>query len=86
MNPQLRRLLLLSLFVAALAFVVPWLTHFADRGFSIGMVLFWLGLLIVGLLRHRARGLWLLSGAPLALFWPVVLIVVIARGDLYLGF
>ena len=86
MNSQLRRLLLLSLLVAALAFAVPWLTHFADRGFSVAMVLFWLGLLIVGLIKHRLRGLWLLAGAPFALFWSVVLLVVLVRGDLYLGF
>ena len=77
---------MLASFVAALAFAVPWLTHFADRGFSVAMVLSWIGLLMVGLVRHRSRGLWLLTGAPLALFWPAVLVTVLARGDLYLGF
>ena len=86
MNPGLRLLLVVSLVVAALAFAIPWLTHFADRGFSAGMVLAWLGLLTAGLIKHGRRALWLLAGTPLALFWPMVVIVVIARGDLYLGF
>jgi hypothetical protein len=86
LNPQLRRLLMLSVFVATLAFAVPWLTHFADRGFSVGMVLLWFGLLIVGLIQHRLRGLWLLTSAPMALFWPIVLLVVFTRDDFYLGF
>ena len=33
---------------AVLAFAIPWLTHFADRGFSVALVLLWLGLLITG--------------------------------------
>lgn len=86
MNPQPRQLLAISSVVAALAFGIPWLTHFADRGISFALLLVWIGLVIAGLIRYRLRGLWLLSGAPLALFWPVALLVVILRGDLYLGF
>jgi hypothetical protein len=85
-TPELRLLLILSLIVAALAFTVPWLTHFADAGFSVAIILLWGILLIASIVRHGRRGLFLLAGAPLALFWPVALIVVIMRSDLYLGF
>ena len=85
MNPQLKLLFFLSLFVAVLAFAVPWLTHFADRGFSVALVLLWFGLVITGFFQHRWRGLWLLIGAPLALFWPVV-IAIWASGPVYFGF
>jgi hypothetical protein len=84
-TPQLKLLFFLSLFVAVLAFAIPWLTHFADRGFSVALLLLWLGLLITGLIQHRRRGLWLLLGAPLALFWPVV-IAIWASGPVHFGF
>jgi len=84
-NPQLKLLFFLSWFVAVLAFAIPWLTHFADRGFSFALVLLWLGLLITGFFQHRWRGLWLLTGAPLALFWPTV-IAIWASGPVYFGF
>jgi hypothetical protein len=86
MTPELRLLLILSLIVSLLAFAVPWLTHFADAGFSVAIILIWCGLLIASIVRHGRRGLFVLAGAPLALFWPVALIIVIMRGDLYLGF
>ena len=86
MKPELRLLLILSLIVAALAFAVPWLTHFADAGSSVAIILIWCGLLVASVVRHGRRGLFVLAGAPLALFWPVALIVVVLSGDLYLGF
>ncbi len=86
MTPELRLLLILSFIVAALAFAVPWLTHFADAGFSIAIVFIWCGLSIAAIVRHGRRGLFVLTGAPLALFWPVALIVVVVSGDLRLGF
>jgi phosphatidylserine synthase len=33
----------------------------------------WLVALILGLLIHRWRGLWLLVGLPAALFWPAIM-------------
>jgi hypothetical protein len=86
LSPPLRNLLVISSIVAALAFGIPWLTHFADQGISFTLLLLWIGLVVAGLMRYRLRGLWLLTGAPLALFWPVALLIVILRGDLYLGF
>ena len=34
----------------------------------------WLYLVMAAIKRHRKRGLWLLVGAPLALFWPIALL------------
>lgn len=79
-------LLLPSLAVAVLAFGLPWFTHFADRGLSLLLHLAWLGLLVAALIRTGWRGLWLLLGAPLALFWPVVLLVFILGDDVHFGF
>jgi hypothetical protein len=79
-------LLLPSLAVAALAFGLPWLAHFADRGLSLLFHLAWLGFLIAALVHSGRRGLWLLLGAPLALFWPVVLLVFVLGDDVHFGF
>jgi hypothetical protein len=35
----------------------------------------WLLMLIVAMVVHHWRGLWLLFGAPLALFWPTVMVL-----------
>jgi hypothetical protein len=78
--------LLPSLAVAALAFGLPWLTHFADRGLSLLLHLAWFGLLVAALIRTGRRGLWLLLGAPLVLFWPVVLLVFVLGDDVHFGF
>jgi len=40
---------------------------------ALPLALFWTALVIFALVRFRARGLWLLFGTPLALYWPVVL-------------
>ena len=78
--------LVASFALAALAFGLPWLTHFADGGASVILLLAWIGLAIETFLRFGRRALWLLLGAPLALFWPVSLAIVVLRGDLYIGF
>ena len=78
--------LLPSLAVAAFAFGLPWLTHFADRGLSLLFHLAWFGLLVAALIRTGWRGLWLLLGAPLVLFWPVVLLVFVLSDDVHFGF
>ena len=86
MNTPVRSLLILSLVVAALAFGVPWLTHFADYGLSTALIVIWFSLLIAGIAKYRKRGLWLLTTAPLALFWPVVLVIWASSSDIHLGF
>ena len=72
------RILLMSLVLAALAFSTRW-TIQAATGASFTFVLVngliaapWLALLILSLRRHGMAGLWILVGAPLVLFWPVV--------------
>lgn len=79
------RPLIASLVVAAIAFGLPWITHFADHGLSAVMLLGWIGLLIGALIKYRARGLWLLLGAPLALYWPAVLMLWLTS-DTTMGF
>ncbi|HUO89317.1 MAG TPA: hypothetical protein VMU08_09095 [Rhizomicrobium sp.] len=76
--------LVASLALALLAWGVPWLTHFADRGLSLLLLALWLASVVGGLIRFRWRGLWLLLGAPLALFWVVTIALV--AGDLRIGF
>lgn len=71
---MIRGRLILSLVLAAAAFGFPWITHFADAGLSITLVLLWLTLVAATLWTHGKRGLWLLVGAPLALFWPALLV------------
>jgi hypothetical protein len=77
-------MIVLSLAVAAAGFVqpalFPWPHH--HLVFTIAMLfvlaLLWIIVLLSGLVVHGKRGLWLLIGAPLALFWPAML------GNLYL--
>jgi hypothetical protein len=71
---MIRGRLIVSLVLAALAFGLPWVTHFADGGLSIGLHLAWLVFVAATLWTHGRRGLWLLLGAPLALFWPGTLV------------
>jgi hypothetical protein len=65
-------LLVLSLSVAALGAVLPF--HYSGLGTSaiasLCLALFWLILVVVGLLKFKKRGLWLLIGAPIAPFFP----------------
>src|SRR5579872_4947958 len=43
---------------------------------------FWGILVLTGIIRYRTRGLWLLIGAPLALFWWALIYVGALHGDL----
>jgi hypothetical protein len=73
-----------SLVVAVLAWALPWLTHFADGGISILLLVLWFASIVAGLIRFRRRGLWLLLGAPAALFW--VFAIFLVADDLKLSF
>ena len=42
---------------------------------SVMLSIAWLLMLIVAMVVHHWRGLWLLFGAPLALFWPTVMVL-----------
>ena len=71
--------LLCSLAVAAVGFGGPWLTHWgAYWHLSIWMGLGWILLTLAGLAVLRWRGLILLIGAPLALYYPIGAYFIIA--------
>jgi hypothetical protein len=42
---------------------------------SVMLSMAWLLMLIVAMVVHHWRGLWLLFGAPLALFWPTMTVL-----------
>jgi len=73
---SLKSLLAVSLVVAGVAFIS------AASGGLIGIrVGFWLAVLWIilfgiAVVRHRTRGLWLLLGAPLALYWILVFLYI----------
>ncbi len=68
-------LLLLSLLVAGLGFLEPFLFMKEPHSVlpSFGFSGLWMLLFIFGLMAYRKRGLWLLLGAPFALIWPAML-------------
>jgi hypothetical protein len=79
-------LAVVSLPLAAVAFGLPWLTHFADQGLSFVALLAWLGVTIAALVRDWRRGLLAVVGVPFALFWPAAVIYLVASGELNLSF
>jgi hypothetical protein len=79
-------LVIASLLLAAVAFGLPWLTHFADQGLSFLMLLAWLAVTGAALVRDRRRGLAALIGVPFALFWPAAVVYLAASGNLNLSF
>jgi general stress protein CsbA len=76
---RLGPLLVLSVAVAVLGAVLPFAAQYEPgltRSWiaSVCLVLFWLILVVVGLVKFKKRGLWLLIGAPIALFFPFALV------------
>lgn len=74
--------LLLSIVVAIanVALVVLPLAHQIDLDMwkiSISLTVFWLFLLVAALIQFKKRGLWLLVGAPFALYLPFVFVMMI---------
>ena len=67
---------------AALAFLSPRVYHGFDSPMIISfqLALVWLALLIFGIGRYKRKGVWMLLGAPLALFWPVLMVLLIFHG------
>jgi hypothetical protein len=62
----------LSIAVAVIGGVPPLAFGF-DTNFwipSVCLALLWVILLVVGLIKFKRRGLWLLVGAPIALYFP----------------
>jgi hypothetical protein len=67
-----RATLIASLALAAMAFAAPWLMSFNA---SEMLALLWVALALLALFSFKKRGLWFLVGAPLALYWPTVIVV-----------
>lgn len=70
-----------SIFAAAMAIAaaspgLPSLTGSVDANWNIRLsysfAMIWFVLQAVAVVRHRWRGLWLLIGLPIVLFWPIV--------------
>jgi hypothetical protein len=40
--------------------------------FSYSLALIWVAIQVVAVVRHRWRGLWILIGLPIVLWWPIV--------------
>jgi len=49
---------------------------------SVGFALVWLAILIGCVMRFRKKGLWFLVGAPLALYWPFILLIIVVACSL----
>jgi hypothetical protein len=79
-------LVIVSFVLAGIAFLLPWITHFADQGLSFLTHIGWVVVAVLALARHGKRALLILLGVPFALFWPIALVWVIASGGLRLGF
>jgi hypothetical protein len=71
---QLKHLLAISILLAAAAFSVPLVFGETATPWCLLLALVWVALFLFVLVRHRKRGLWLLIGAPLALYWPVAIV------------
>lgn len=71
---QLRALVAASLAFAAASIAIPYLTDRNDVVWILWVTfpcsVIWCALLVISIRRFRWRGLWLLVGAPLALWWP----------------
>jgi hypothetical protein len=61
-----------SLALAILTFATPWLASVKTALFLAGL---WGAVVLLALFGFRKRGLWFLVGTPLALYWPVVVVV-----------
>lgn len=65
-----------ALTVAIASPVLPSLTKSVDANwnlrFSYFLALIWVAIQVVAVVRHKRRGLWLLIGLPIVLWWPIV--------------
>jgi hypothetical protein len=67
-------LVIVSFVLAGIAFLLPWVTHFADLGLSFLAHAGWIVMGVTAFVSHRKCALRVLLGAPYALFWPTVLV------------
>src|SRR6266536_2494599 len=75
-----KRLLLVSIALATLAFIMPWAAGPATRDLAIRvsmvLVVGWLAIVVYALIRFGRLGLWFLLGTPLVVFWLFVLFMI----------
>jgi len=75
-----KRLLLVSLGLAALAFVMPWAAGPTTRDTAIRVSIMiaagWLATVVYAFVRFKMRGLWFLLGTPLVAFWLFLLFII----------
>lgn len=75
---KLWMILLPSMMIAFLGWTAPTgqmpLNYGAMLSRSVPYAVAWSLVLIVSLVRFKARGLWVLLGAPMALYWPIWLL------------
>ncbi len=73
--------LITSLLLATAGCVTPFLLNRQEFGPALSLsfvgAFFWIVLLTVSLVRYKWRGFWVFAGAPLALFWPYAIILMI---------
>jgi len=75
--------LVLSLVLACLSFSSRWIVHSPatnPAGFvleSTPLAALWFTILVVSIRRYRRRGYWVLIGAPLVLYWPLMLVLTV---------
>jgi hypothetical protein len=72
MPNTLKGLLATSLLLAVANLLLPFVAGMAVIVPSAGL---WLSLLILTVMEYGKRGLWLLIGSPVALFWAIVLVL-----------
>jgi len=70
-------LLTTSLGIALIAFVGPFVRESLLVAFSFLGAATWLVVFVIALFRFRWRGLWLLTGVPLILWWPSVAFMIV---------
>ena len=76
---SIKPILIASLAIASIACLGP-LFGVRERSivhFSKVLDLCWLLVFVVGLFKFRRRGLWLLAGLPLVLWWPYVFFMIV---------
>ena len=72
MLSEFRILLTISLLLALANLVWPIVVR--DMGVVYPLTAGWLSLLVLAVMTYGKRGLWLLIGSPLALFWALILV------------
>jgi len=75
---QLKYLFAVSILLALAGIAIPPVVGESERTMTLSLLfaVMWMALFVFGLARYRRRGLWLLIGAPFALYWPAATAVI----------